>query len=122
MNGRKTGAGLGFAYGLMEDLIVGKYIGLQTLTKMLTGYLIGLLERKIFSDNILVPVVVGALGTIIHNLLVFVALFLIGNFDVFTPSNFIIFTSASCVYNLCVSVLVYGPFYRSNSQGFFKAT
>lgn len=122
MNGKKTGAGLGFAYGLMEDLIAGRYIGLQALTKMLTGYLIGLLERKIFSDNVLVPVVVGGLGTLIHSLLVFVSLFLVGNFDIFSPGNFLNYSLALCLYNLCVSVLVYGPFYRSNTKGFFKAT
>ena len=122
MNGKKTGAGLGFAYGLMEDLIVGRYIGLQALTKMSTGYLIGLLERKVFSDNVLVPVVVGALGTLIHNLLVFTTLFLVGNFDFFSPEYFLNYSLASCLYNLCVSLFVYGPFYRSNTQGFFKAS
>lgn len=122
MNGKRTGAGLGFAYGLMEDLIVGRYIGLQALTKMLTGYFIGMLERKIFSDNVLVPVVVGALGTVIHSSFVFISLLLVGNFDIFTPESFLNYTMASCLYNLCVSVLVYGPFYRSNTQGVFKAT
>lgn len=122
MKGKKTGAGLGFAYGLMEDLLVGRYIGLQALTKMLTGYFIGFLERKIFSDNVLVPVVVGALGTFIHNLLVFIALFLVGNFHMFTPESFFNYSLASCLYNLCVSVLVYGPFYRSNTQGLLKTT
>ena len=120
LNGKKTGAGVGFAYGLLEDILVGKYIGLQALTKMLTGYIVGSLERKVFPDNVLVPVVVGAAGTLIYNLLLFIALFITGSFNVFTPQSFLSLTLASCFYNVCVAVLVYGPLYRSKTHGFFR--
>lgn len=118
MRGKRMGAGLGFIYGLLEDLLVGKYIGLQALTKMLTGYFIGRLERRIFSDNVFVPVVVGALGTLIHSVLVFLALFLVGKFHVFSPENFVTYTLSVSIYNLCVAILAYGPLYRFNSRGF----
>lgn len=122
LKGRRTGAVIGFLYGLLEDLLVGKYIGLQALTKMLTGYIVGLLERKIFPDNVLVPVVVGVAGTVIHNILLVVSLFLAGSFNLFTLTNFGSYLLATTLYNLCVSILIYGPLYRSNSQGFFRSS
>lgn len=117
LKGTKFGAGLGFVYGLLEDLLVSKYIGLQALTKMLTGYIIGRLERRIFSDNVFVPIVVGFLGTLIHSVLVVLVLFLIGKFDVFTPDNFVVYTLSLIIYNVSVSILVYGPLYKFNTQG-----
>ncbi len=121
LKGQRFGAGLGFVYGLLEDLLVSKYIGLQALTKMLTGYVIGRLERRIFSDNVFVPIVVGVLGTLIHSVLVVLALFLIGKFHVFSPENFVSYTLSLIIYNVCVSILVYGPFYRFNTKGFNKS-
>ncbi|HHX95545.1 MAG TPA: rod shape-determining protein MreD [Clostridia bacterium] len=121
LNGRRTGAAVGFAFGLLEDLLVGKYIGLQALTKMLTGYIIGHLERKIFSDNVLVPIVVGGLGTVIHCVLQFAALLCVGAYNVFTPESLVSLTLASSFYNLCVALVIYEPLYRSNTRGFCKA-
>lgn len=120
LKGKTSGAELGFAYGLLEDLFVGKYIGLQALTKMITGYCIGLLERKIFPDNVLVPVVVSAAGTVIHNLLLALTLILTGDFGVFTPGNFLSFTGASCFYNICIAILLYGPFYKFHTKVFSR--
>lgn len=69
LEGPRGGIKTGFLVGLAQDLIAGKYIGLYTLTKMLTGFMVGMVEPKIFKENYLVPVVVLFFGTIFHEFL-----------------------------------------------------
>jgi len=118
-NGKKTGGAVGFAYGFFEDLLVGKYIGARTLSKMLAGYAVGLLERKIFPDNFIVPIVVGILGTAVHNAVYFAVMLLAGASS-FTLGSFVSQTVSSGLYNLCVAMIAYGPMYNSSVRGVLK--
>lgn len=61
LKGARPAAGLGFIYGLAEDLLLGRYMGLNALTKCLAGYLAGLTESWLNRENPLVlPVLVLA--------------------------------------------------------------
>jgi len=53
--GARQGAALGFTYGLIEDLYLAKYVGLNALSKMFIGYLIGLNKDRLNTDNWIVP-------------------------------------------------------------------
>lgn len=117
LQGKRTGAAVGFGYGLIEDLLIGRYIGSQALTKMLTGYIIGNLERKVFPDNIFIPVVVGFMGTVLHHFLYLIALIFIGSFDFNNIQNYLSLTFAAGLYNMCVAVLIYSRMYHSSIQG-----
>lgn len=121
LKGKRAGAGLGLVYGFLEDLVIGKYIGLEALTKMLTGYLIGKLHRKIFHENIFVPVIAGILGTMIHDLSSFAILFLTTS-RTFDLNNVMLFTSFAVLYNALVAVIVYSRFYSSTAQGLLKVS
>lgn len=120
LKGKRTGAAVGFAYGFLEDLIIGKYIGSQALTKMVTGYIIGHLERKVFPDNIFIPVVVGFAGTLLHHFLFMITLVFLGSFDIYTLKNYLSLTLAAGLYNMCVAILIYGRMYYSSTQGILK--
>lgn len=69
IRGSTEGAMWGFFAGLGLDLIGSGYLGLHSLLKMVLGFFTGLLEEKIFKDNLLLPVFVLFATTIIHELL-----------------------------------------------------
>ncbi len=64
--GPLPGAGVGLAGGLLQDVLIGRFIGMNALTKGLTGYCIGLAEEKLFKENIATPLAAVLVGTITH--------------------------------------------------------
>jgi len=119
LKGEKAGALLGFFYGFFEDLLVGKFIGLQALTKMTTGYLIGQFEGKIFYDNLVVPLMVTFFGTIIHSFMYLILLFLLG-FVAVKPGHDFFPILMTTLYNMCIALIVYGRFYHSATRGLLR--
>lgn len=69
MKGILPGVQIGFLVGVIEDLVTGKYLGINTLSKVFTGFLIGLVEPKIYKENMLVPVVTLFFATLLHQFL-----------------------------------------------------
>lgn len=69
--GTRSGLLAGLVAGLLKDLFLGKYLGLFTFTCVMAGYLAGLFQTKVFKGNLLVPVGVVTLVTLLHGFLVF---------------------------------------------------
>lgn len=65
LRGPDEGLFFGLAAGLFLDLVAGGIIGIQTLSKSIAGFSAGLLEKNIFKDNLLVPVLAVLIGTIV---------------------------------------------------------
>ncbi|MGE5554478.1 MAG: rod shape-determining protein MreD [Betaproteobacteria bacterium] len=63
--GPLPGAVLGLAGGALLDLWRGQSLGLFALSAGTTGYLLGLLEPRLFKDNLLVPAAAGFAGTLL---------------------------------------------------------
>jgi rod shape-determining protein MreD len=62
--GTKEGAFLGFAGGIVEDLFLGSYIGLNALSKMAAGYLAGAAGERLYRENIPVATIVTFLASL----------------------------------------------------------
>ncbi len=77
-SGRNKGAVIGFFVGILQDIIFGRTIGLNALVFMIVGYLIGLMDQKIFRDNLLIPFIFTALATIIYEMINLLLIFLLG--------------------------------------------
>ncbi len=58
------GLGAGLAIGLLEDLLSGKYIGLNVLAKGFTGFIIPYVCTKFYKDNYLIPLFAIFFGTL----------------------------------------------------------
>lgn len=69
VGGIKSGTIAGFTLGMLEDLLSGGFIGVNTMTKTLLGFSTGLLEKSIFHDHIFVPSLMTFVGTILNSLL-----------------------------------------------------
>jgi len=68
------GAGLGFIAGLIHGSFVGLSLGSFIVTRTITGFLAGLVNTRVFSENPFVPVLSAIWLTIVCE-----GLFLLGN-------------------------------------------
>ena len=75
--GSGKGVFIGFAAGLLEDMVFGPAIGFYALAYSVAGYLSGKLERLIFPDDMLLPVGAVAVGDFLQAFFVYVFSFLI---------------------------------------------
>lgn len=73
--GTREGAFLGYIGGIIEDLFLGEYIGLNAISKMTAGYLAGVAGERLYKENILVASGVtffsASAGLLVNYLLLF---------------------------------------------------
>ncbi|MGI6679360.1 MAG: rod shape-determining protein MreD [Dehalobacterium sp.] len=119
MEGPKTGLKAGFVVGLIENLITGKYLGLSVIVKMITGFLAGLLEPKIFKENYLIPVVTLFAGTILHEFLFIFFGNLIG-MNILAEENIWRRILALAFYQGIIALFAYVPFFKIYTSKRFK--
>lgn len=121
LQGREQGAKVGFIFGLVEDLYLGRYWGLNAFVKMLTGYLVGLAENKVFKENLLIPSFGLFSATFLHNFIYIALAGLAGLGTEVVPYVWhVTFPMAS--YNAIIATLIYGRFYRSATKGYLKVS
>ncbi|MFZ5640270.1 MAG: rod shape-determining protein MreD [Bacillota bacterium] len=119
LHGSREGAVVGFMGGIMQDLLLGRFIGLNALAKLLTGLLFGILEYKIYKESIIIAAAALIFGTLWHESVIWVlGLFAGFSANYFTALKDIIFPSV--VYNSCLAPFIYGRFYRSSQKGLLK--
>jgi rod shape-determining protein MreD len=120
IKGARAGAGLGFFYGLLEDLAAGRFIGLNALAKAATGFLVGLTEGKIYKENLLAPGLLIIAASLINGLIVTVLLKITGIPVSFTESFWRILLPVA-IYNLGIAPLFYLKFYQSVTNGLLSS-
>lgn len=67
--GAEGGAGLGFAAGLMEGAFVSMNVGSLIVSRVVTAWAIGALERRVFRDSWIVALGVVFCGTMVSETL-----------------------------------------------------
>lgn len=60
----------GFCCGLFEDLYMGRFIGLNAISKAITAFLLSHLQENVFKENILVGMAAVFIGTVLNSGLV----------------------------------------------------
>ena len=83
--GREQGVGMGFFAGLLQDLAAGNIFGVCVLSKTATGYMAGLMERNVFKERFLLPVLAVAVATVFNNAVMLTVVFVLG-FEVELPA------------------------------------
>jgi rod shape-determining protein MreD len=73
LNDARKAARYGFLCGLLEDLLLGRFIGMNALAKGMTAYIIGILQGNVFKENLLVGVLSVLIGTFLNLLFLFIA-------------------------------------------------
>ena len=104
------GGAAGFLIGLVEDLFVGRFIGLNALAKCVVGALAGSLSKSIFKENMWVPVLNVLIGSVLNNALVFVAGYLAG--ARWYWANVLVQGLFEVLFNVCLVPFLYGMFFH----------
>lgn len=109
-HGSIQGGIVGFCLGLLEDLYLGRFIGMNALSKGLTSYLIGLIAGGAFRENLLVPIISVFVGTLFN----FTAVFILGKIIGLQWSWGLLVEKGLplAIYNACLVPFGYIPFYR----------
>ena len=119
LHGSREGAVIGLIGGLLQDLLIGQFIGLNALAMLLTGLFFGIMEYKVYKESIFIAAITLAVGTFLHETLVWFLGLLIG----FSGNYFMAFKNVILpvvVYNSCLAPFLYGRFYRSSHNGLLK--
>lgn len=118
-NGAEKGAVYGYLCGLLEDLFLGRLIGMNALAKALTAYVVGRLQSNVFKENL----VVGVLGVFLATLMNIFFLFIL-SFAKFSAFHFdlnilkvLLFQS---LYNLFLAVPIYTWYYNASHTGVLR--
>lgn len=121
INGARGGTIYGFLCGLLEDLYLGRFIGVNALSKAFTAYLVGHFQDRVFKENILVALIAVFFSTFINSLLVFfLALFTHDTFNV--DMNIVVTVIYQSIYNTVLAVPLYLWYYKSSYQGILRST
>lgn len=108
-NGHVKGGFLGVVFGLMEDLMTGRFIGLNAICKGLTGFIIGLLSERLYKNNFFIPVVTVFVATFLQSILYLLCGFVIGlNLE---GVRLMMVSISDAVYNIVFSPFFYAAFY-----------
>lgn len=109
VRGPRQGMIAGLALGLLEDLYLGRFIGMNAICKGSAGFIVGWFTLGAFSENLLVPIISTFLGTIFNGLLYFgIGKFLGLHWDI---NLWLLNTLPLAVYNMCLVPFIYPRFY-----------
>jgi len=110
IKGPERGSLYGLAGGIIEDIIYGRFIGLNSLTKFLTCYITGWGTKNLFKGPVLFTIAFIFTGTLIYNLLYLIVNFMFIPF--FEPRNIVLFFVYTAIVNAIFSPLVYNLVYK----------
>lgn len=121
LNGGNKGALYGVFCGLLEDIYMGRFIGMNAISKAITAYIIGRIQGKVFEENVAVGIIGVILGSLINAGLLFMLAFFY--FAIFHIDQTIIINiiSQTC-YNTLITTPIYIWYYQSSKRGLLKET
>ncbi len=79
LRGAESGAMVGVAAGLLQDLLSGGGpLGVNALSKLVVGFASGLFERSIYIENPLLPAIATFVGTLLGEVLLVIVALVVG--------------------------------------------
>jgi rod shape-determining protein MreD len=107
--GAGKGAYAGIGIGLLEDLYIGRFIGLNALIKGVAGLVSGRLTQGAFRENMWVPVLKVMITSALSILLYFVFGRILG--EAWDLNALYWKGIPEFIYTLCLAPVLYGPFF-----------
>ncbi len=77
MEGQLTG----FFSGLSQDIFCIELFGIHSFTKLIVGYLVGLIHKNFIADRVGFQFILGLIGGLVHGLLYILAKAIFGSID-----------------------------------------
>lgn len=109
--GWEVGLAGGVIGGLLIDLIAGRFIGLHVLTYGVVGLVAGMVEGRVFKDNILLAPIGGLTGSIVSQTIIVFCFWFFGL--ELSPIGVLRSTMLpAALYDMVLTILVYGRIYK----------
>jgi rod shape-determining protein MreD len=106
VKGEKAGALTGFLNGFLEDVLFGRFLGLNTIIKSVTSYIVGYGSRNIYKGPVIITMALTFVGSVIFNFLFMILAFLTR--EVTQPwYSFLSIVIPSALLNMIISPLIY---------------
>lgn len=119
LNGSAKGTSYGLLCGLLKDLYLGRFIGLNATSMAVTAWILGWWKIKIFPENVLVGLIGVLTATVVNSILMFL-LMLISTADVGIANTMMSQLAGQTVYNGFLSVPLYIWYYKSSKKGVLR--
>lgn len=120
LRGHREGAFVGFVAGIFQDILTGSYIGLNALSYMTVGYLVGMTEAKLYKDSSVIIMVLTWFASIAGQL-VYYLLLLFGGVGISPVVALTRVMFPAATYTALLVPLFYKKFYQSNLSGWLKS-
>ena len=122
LGGKNIGAIVGLITGLLQDIFFGGPIGINALTYSVIGYSIGLLDNKVFKENLLLPLSTTFVSTFAYHILYYLFMIFLSIDVSFTLmlKNILL---KETIYNSLLSIILYKKilkYYRAPHISFTK--
>lgn len=78
LKGQRLGGLLGFMAGLLQDLASGTFLGTNTFSKMLIGYVFGLASQRVFKEKFFLPIMSAIVATFLNYFILAILVLLLG--------------------------------------------
>lgn len=119
LRGSREGALVGLLGGLFEDLAVGSYFGMNVLSLMAIGYLVGLTESKLLKESTIIIVFLAWMSSFIVQVLNYI---LLSFAEIYVSPGIALFRIIipTATYTAILVPIFYGRFYRSNKSGWLN--
>ena len=115
MRGKKTGMAVGFASGLLVDLLWGNMLGFHMLIFTVIGYLNGTFERLFYDEDIKLPIILIAASELIYGLIIYGCMYMLQGDFLFGNYLFHIILP-ELVYTILVTLIVYQIILKINRK------
>lgn len=109
--GWEVGLAAGALGGLLIDLTASRFIGLHVFSLGTVGLIAGLVEEKVFKENILLAPTGGFFGTVLSQVIVLGCLWLYG-WQVSLVESLRGTVLPAALYNMVLALLVYDRIYK----------
>ena len=107
----KAGALMGLMNGFIEDILFGRFLGLNTIAKSIAGYVVGLGSQNLYKGRVIITMALVFTGSVIFNFVFMTIAFFTG--ELIHPWRYLLsITVASSLINMFVSPLIYIGAYR----------
>lgn len=115
LNGVAIGSIVGLLSGIFQDAVLGRPIGITAMSRLLVCYLIGVIEPKVFKENLLIPATLVFFATIVDQFLASLFAPMIG-ISIGDQNLLTSFNINAAVANMLAAIVVYTPLYRLNKR------
>mgnify|MGYP001017165422 CR=1 FL=1 len=117
MWGSGYGGYIGLLSGLLIDLSYSKAFGVNALSYMVTGYIIGQSQENVFKDSFIPPIILNIAGVFIYQNLFYMITYF-SKTDISYVHGLINIVIPQSIYNGIFGIVVYRFIYRLDGKEF----